>query len=412
VRVTGGTRKGRTALVLGGGGITGGCFEIGALRALDAALPGHGVRDFDIVVGVSCGAVVGSHVAAGIGSDALFQSLGRRGNLVPPFERWRLLRPDWREALRRAGQAPRRLAEVLWLYARGRGDLSLPDALLGLGELIPPGVLDGAGLEGFIHDNLARTPCLDRFEGLARELYVVAVDVDTGERAVFGTQDRRGVAISRAVRASCSFPPAYAPCRIDGRDYVDGGVERNFFVDVAIAAGARLVVVVNPLLPLFNDPARSSVRLTTRRRGRMVDKGMPGVVDQTIKLILNSRTSDGLPELRRRHPDVDVVMLEPDRADYAMFFYNVARFSARVHVAQHGYATARAQLLSQATELRALFSTYGMDFSPESLSHDADVLRDAAFDLEGVLRTLGHVPAWRARERAARRRAAHPAAPR
>ncbi|MEW5854206.1 MAG: patatin-like phospholipase family protein [Myxococcota bacterium] len=388
-------RKGRTAVVLGGGGITGGVFELGALRALDAALVGSGVCDVDIVVGVSCGAVMGSHIAAGIRPDALMQSLGGRGPLVPPFERGRVLKPDWRELGRRASLVPKRVLDALWLYARGRGDISLPDALMGLGELIPAGVLDGAGLEGFVHDNLVTTPCRDRFDGLTRELYIVAVDVDTGQRAVFGSHDMRDMPISKAVRASASFPPALAPTRINGRDYVDGGVEKNYHVDIAIAAGARLIIVVNPFVPLMNDPARFAVRLMSGRQARIVDKGMPAVVDQTLRMIMNSRTAEDVEELRRRHPDVDILMLEPAPDDYAMFFYNVARFSARIHIAQHGYATARARLLRNFDELRALFRQYNLTLSRDLLDREYEAIEGAGFSLDGVMRTLGHVPSWR-----------------
>src|SRR2546430_1773980 len=88
----------RTAVVLGGGGVTGGWFEMGVLRALDAALVGNSVTDFDIFVGVSCGAVVGCHLAAGIHPHRLMGGLGKRGaDVIAPFERSHVLNPNWRE---------------------------------------------------------------------------------------------------------------------------------------------------------------------------------------------------------------------------------------------------------------------------------------------------------------------------
>ena len=58
-----GTRRGRgrkrpskTALVLGGGGFTGGVYEIGALRAIDLLATNATVNEFDIYVGTSAGA--------------------------------------------------------------------------------------------------------------------------------------------------------------------------------------------------------------------------------------------------------------------------------------------------------------------------------------------------------------------
>ena len=48
----------KTALVLGGGGFTGGVYEIGALRALDLLAVNSTVNNFDIYVGTSAGSFV------------------------------------------------------------------------------------------------------------------------------------------------------------------------------------------------------------------------------------------------------------------------------------------------------------------------------------------------------------------
>jgi NTE family protein len=59
----------RTALVLGGGGITGIAWEIGILKGLaDAGLDLTGT---DIVIGTSAGSVVGAEVTGGRGLDAI-----------------------------------------------------------------------------------------------------------------------------------------------------------------------------------------------------------------------------------------------------------------------------------------------------------------------------------------------------
>src|SRR2546430_8893162 len=51
-------RRSKTALVLGGGGFTGGVYEIGALRALDLLSVNRTVNQFDVYVGTSAGSVV------------------------------------------------------------------------------------------------------------------------------------------------------------------------------------------------------------------------------------------------------------------------------------------------------------------------------------------------------------------
>jgi predicted acylesterase/phospholipase RssA len=385
---------GRTALVLGGGGVTGGWFELGVLRALDAALYPRAVTDFDVVVGVSCGSVVGSHVAAGIAPHRQMAGLGQRGaDVVAPFERRHMLKPNWKDLGSRARLMPRKVLDGLWLAASGQAPHGPLDSLLQLGEALPAGFLDGGGLERFVRANLLKTPCLDRFEALQRELYVVAVDVDTHESVFFGGQDRRGPNISRAVLASSSFPPAFAPCRIDGHDFIDGGVDKNFHLDAAVAAGAQLIVCVNPLLPLFNDPQRASVKLMDGQAGRIGDRGMPSVIDQTVRMLMHRRMADSVADLKRRFPDVEVLMLEPAADDYSMFFYNVARFSARVSTARVGYLSAHQRLTSQFDTWAPVFARHGFTLRRDVLQREAHALLHGSQRKKAVLDLLGAAPA-------------------
>ena len=46
--------------MLGGGGFTGGVYEIGALRALDLLAVNRTVNEFDVYVGTSAGSFVAS----------------------------------------------------------------------------------------------------------------------------------------------------------------------------------------------------------------------------------------------------------------------------------------------------------------------------------------------------------------
>jgi predicted acylesterase/phospholipase RssA len=59
-------RPSKTALVLGGGGFTGGVYEIGALRALDLLAVDRTVNQFDVYVGTSAGALIAALAANGV----------------------------------------------------------------------------------------------------------------------------------------------------------------------------------------------------------------------------------------------------------------------------------------------------------------------------------------------------------
>ena len=69
---------------------------------------------------------------------------------------------------------------------------------------------------------------------------------------VFGADETNDVTISEAVQASTALPIFYRPARIDGVDYVDGGVRHTANIDVAIEKGADLVICYNPFRPFLN----------------------------------------------------------------------------------------------------------------------------------------------------------------
>src|SRR5205814_649332 len=104
-------RRSKSALVLGGGGFTGGVYEIGALRALDLLSVNRTVNEFDVYVGTSAGAFVASALANGITPEEMMRVIVQQ---VPtPFPDARvgsLLKPNYTEFLLRGVLAPWRLA--------------------------------------------------------------------------------------------------------------------------------------------------------------------------------------------------------------------------------------------------------------------------------------------------------------
>src|SRR5271163_3061750 len=106
-------RRDKTALVLGGGGFTGGVYEIGALRAIDLLAVNSTVNGFDVYVGTSAGAFIAALCANGVTPEEMMRVVTRQGK--PPFKAidvGDLLRPNLAEFARKSALMPLRAASL------------------------------------------------------------------------------------------------------------------------------------------------------------------------------------------------------------------------------------------------------------------------------------------------------------
>ena len=210
----------RTALVLGGGGITGIAWELGVLsRLLEAGVP---VGDADLVVGTSAGSVVGTMVRLGLVDQGLREQFEDVVELPSGS-----IDPDvFQQTL---GQA---LA----------GATTQQEARARIGALAreTPVVADEPELV---------TAMRDRFGGAAwpdAALTICTVDATDGTfRPLDGGS---GVDLYRAVAASCSVPVVWPTVEVDGRPTMDGGVRSGTNADLADDFDRVLVLSCGPEL--------------------------------------------------------------------------------------------------------------------------------------------------------------------
>ncbi|MDT0632467.1 patatin-like phospholipase family protein [Rubrivirga litoralis] len=399
---------GTVGLALAGGGPEGAIYEIGVLRALDDALDGLDLNDVPITVGVSSGAFVGASLANGITTAQLVRSVVGEEPGEHPFRPDLFLSPALGEYARRALRVPGLVAEAVFTALRHPRDSSgLVSTLVDrLGRALPVGVFDNAPLRSFLRATFEHEGRTDDFRRLRNRLVVVATDLDSSETVLFGEPGYDDVPISRAVQASTALPGLYPPVEIGGRHYVDGVLNKTVHASVAFEGGAGLVLCVNPIVPV--DTARA-VATGAMRRGRLVDRGMPGVMSQTLRTLVHSRMGTGMASYRGRYEGADLVLFEPPKDDYTMFFTNVFSFAARKEIVAHAYASTLAQLRDRAGEVGPVFARHGITLRTDVLTRPQfDVwesvglaagrpllpstvatrdLHDALADLEEVLRT-------------------------
>ncbi|MEW2417403.1 patatin-like phospholipase family protein [Streptomyces sp. NPDC046866] len=207
------------ALVLGPGGHVGTAWLAGLAYGLRR--DGVDLGEADLIVGTSAGAIVGTLLATG-------QDPGR-------------LATSARRPAHRLKADPARTGEVFAVL----GDRSLEpgEARRRVGRI----ALDSADPQADQALIAGRAALIGADTWPERRLLITAVDATTGEPVVWDRDS--GVPLVNAVAASSAFPGAAPPVAIDGRRYMDGALRSGPNAD--LAAGARTLVVVEPMAHLF-----------------------------------------------------------------------------------------------------------------------------------------------------------------
>lgn len=363
---TAGHRPPRIGLAIAGGGPVGAMYELGALRALDEACDGLDLTRLDCYVGVSSGAFFAAGLANRMDTAELCRIFISGESEDVRFRPEAFLRPALGEYLRRAASLPRlarRLAQDVW---SGRTDSRWSDLLNRVGSLVPTGLFDNDEVERFLREVFTRSGRSNDFRTLERPLYVIGVDLDSGEAVRFGDKGWDDVPISRAVQASAALPGLYPPVELRDkrgrtRHFVDGALRRTMHASVVLDRDVDLMLGINPLVP-FNPGTDANEDAQAHRFSdrRIAQGGLPGVLSQTLRTMLQSRMQVGLARYPQQYPHIDQLVFEPNAADRELFYTNVFSFSARRRISQLAYRNTLADLRKRRGVLEPVLARHGI----------------------------------------------------
>ncbi len=355
---------GRLALACAGGGVTGAIYEIGVLAALEERLENASLTDFDVFIGVSAGAYITALLANGIPPGVLYRNVTRSAGERTDIDDLGLFRLNVDEIVLRIAKAPLTILEAAWDYYKNSHETTLTDLVASLSALLPSGVFRNEGLEAWLSTWLDHPDRTNDFRKLKKTLRVVAVDLDTGEAATFGAPGLDAVPISKAVAASCAMPGIYRPVRINGVDYIDGGVRKTAHLSLAFRERCGLAICVNPIVPLrylhHGDAASVNGRSELKRGGLVT------ILDQVFRVTLYSRMNYGMSRYRREDPEADILLFEPRAEDLPRVMRNIMRTSGRARIAQYAYRTTMQTIDADYPRLRRLFARHGLKLRPAS----------------------------------------------
>ncbi len=202
----------KIGIAIAGGGPIGAMYELGALRALDEACDGLDLTRLDCYVGVSSGAFFAAGLANRMDTAELCRIFISGDSPDVNFRPETFLRPAFLEYMQRAAAIPRLTARLTRDFWFGRGDSRWSDLINRISGLVPTGLFDNAEIERFLRDVFTRGGRTNDFRQLDRALYVIGVDLDSGEAVRFGDKDWDDLPISQAVQASAALPGLYPPC--------------------------------------------------------------------------------------------------------------------------------------------------------------------------------------------------------
>lgn len=210
----------KTALVLGGGGMTAYAWQTGVLAGLAEAGVDLG-GDADLLAGTSAGSLLAAELAAGASPAELYANQAGGGSALPGLDLHVTLGMTvkylWAALGSRDPATVTRRLRRLALAVRGRSESELLEAVGGR---------------------------LAVREWPERPLRLFAVDAVTGEEAGFGAGGHADLV--RAIAASCALPPLFPPVTIGDGRWVDGGVRSTTNAD--LMHDCARVVVLAPIL--------------------------------------------------------------------------------------------------------------------------------------------------------------------
>lgn len=369
--------RSRIGLALAAGAPEGAIYEIGVLRAIDEALDGLDLNNLFLYVGVSAGAFLCANLANNLTTAQMCRAIVSQEPGEHPFTPETFFTPALGELRKSALKVPGLLGRSLWDYVTNLRERTLLGSLTQVSRALPVGVFDNEPIRAYLRKIYTMKGRTDDFRRLGKRLVVVATDLDSAQATRFGEPGLDHVPISVAVQASGALPGLYSPVEVDGRHYVDGVLLKTLHASVALEAGAELLLCINPIVPV--DTIRA-VEQGLLRRGKLLDRGLPTVLAQTFRTLVRSRLDVGMAAYERKFKDRDVVLLEPQRDDYKMFFTNIFGFSERRAVCEHAYQKTRASLLARYDELAPVFERHGVTLRRDVLLENRSLWEQVGLD--------------------------------
>jgi NTE family protein len=168
------------------------------------------------------------------------------------------------------------------------------------------------------------------------------------------------------LQRAASLPGLYSPVRIDGRHFLDGALRRTMHASTVLERDIDLMIGINPLVPF--DATHAAPQTGEAEQVGLSSGGLPAVLSQTLRTLLQSRMQIGMEKYPRQFPNIDQLVFEPNAHDSELFFTNLFSFSSRHRVCQLAYGNTLADLRKRAPVLRPMLAAHGIALRDEVIN--------------------------------------------
>jgi hypothetical protein len=133
---------------------------------------------------------------------------------------------------------------------------------------------------------------------------------------------------------------------------------------VALDEDIDLLIGLNPLVPF---DGRHALGPEGEALGSLADGGLPMVLSQTFRTLLQSRMQVGLAKYSQQYAHTDQLIFEPDRDDTEVFFTNAFSYASRQRVSNHAYRATLRDLKARQASIAPLLRKHGLQLRSDVL---------------------------------------------
>lgn len=279
----------RKALCLAGGGIKG-AAHVGVLKAFEEA-----DIKFDCISGTSSGSIVATLNAVGYNADEIYELFKKYCKKIHYID----------------------FGAIVDVFKR----------LITTGKFVIEGLNSGRIIEKVINE-ACRQKNIYNINQIKKEILIPSVDLESGVVYFFSSISKRGsfsnniiyvtdINIGTAVRASCSYPGVFCPCKYKERRLIDGGVRENVPWKEWKNNGIEKVVCIG---------------FETERKNKM-NKNMVDIISDSLELLCHELSNyelkgvDCLLKIKTK----DVSLLDIKEIDY---LYKMGYEQAKIFISR------------------------------------------------------------------------------